>query len=645
MVFRCRQSNPDREVAVKVLKPLLDVDEQQSRFQREMAAVSAINENGMAAVYQTGIIEWGGVRCLWMAMELLNGGTICDYIRQNSISEREVLVLFQSVSQTLRAAHRVGILHRDIKPSNILMSKDGMPHLVDFGIAKLPGSFAGVQPTEPGTFSTQGTAAWMAPELLLADKPVQADVRSEIFRLGVVLFEMLSGQHPYAAERLTVPQVAARIAQREQTSLLAFCPKASRDLVAFNAKLVAFDAAERYQNLDDVLNDLDLLQNGEPVKARFVSARERIWRWCYQRPRTMVATIALGFALLFAVVYVSRQAEKLAQATQRMDSARANAGRYLRLLKALNIRPAMAAPQKPGDLDLQLQLLREATEAFEEFLFQWPEDREIRQQAGSAFHLLGIAENRLERFEESLASFRHAEQIFADLKRDYPEDRELEFDLFHTVLGQSGTMQGTRESVELRKWCLQLMRRLHSEEPENTDYTDALACVLGDLGFDYSRPTEFQNLTLARELILESRQTALTLSSQPECNPLHRKHVATSAASLRVIEYREGNYAEAQRWSGIAVEAQARFIQDFPDPDSKSYLIRYHNAHARDSLCLNQVIKARESVRQAVKLFKEISPLLVDSPALEELRKDLTTISTDVEMAESDAELKRVPAP
>lgn len=85
MVFRCRQSNPDREVAVKVLKPLLDVDEQQSRFQREMAAVSAINENGMAAVYQTGIIEWGGVRCLWMAMELLNGGTICDYIRQNSI--------------------------------------------------------------------------------------------------------------------------------------------------------------------------------------------------------------------------------------------------------------------------------------------------------------------------------------------------------------------------------------------------------------------------------------------------------------------------------------------------------------------------------------------------------------------------------
>ena len=100
-----------------------------------------------------------------------------------------------------------------------------------------------------------------------------------------------------------------------------------------------------------------------------------------------------------------------------------------------------------------------------------------------------------------------------------------------TVLGQSGTMLGTRESVELRKWCLQLMRRLHSEEPENTDYTDAMACVLGGLGFDYSRPTVFQNLKLARELILESRQTALTLSSQPECNPLHRKLLAINCGS------------------------------------------------------------------------------------------------------------------
>ncbi len=280
MVFRCRQTNPDREVAVKVLKPLLDVDEQQSRFQREMAAVSAINEAGMAAVYQTGIVEWGCVRCLWIAMELLNGGDICRSMKDHPLGEKQVLEKFRIVCETLRAAHRLGILHRDIKPSNILMSNDGMPHLVDFGIAKLPGSFAGVQPTEVGARSAQGTAAWMAPELLLADNSIQSDVRCEIFSLGVVLFEMLSGQHPFGAERLSVPQVAARISQPQQASLGEMRTTSSSDLIAFVSKLMAFDASKRYQNLDEVLRDLDLLVRGEPVTARMVSIRELTARWC-----------------------------------------------------------------------------------------------------------------------------------------------------------------------------------------------------------------------------------------------------------------------------------------------------------------------------------------------------------------------------
>lgn len=295
MVFRCRQTNPDRDVAVKVLKPLLDVDEQQNRFQREMAAVSAIDEAGMADVYQTGIVEWGGVRCLWIAMELLDGGDICKALKNQSLDEMQVLEKFRVVCETLRAAHRLGILHRDIKPSNILMSNDGMPHLVDFGIAKLPGSFAGVQPTETGTRSAQGTAAWMAPELLLATSQPQSDVRCEIFSLGVVLFEMLSGQHPFGAEQLAVPQVAARMSQRIQVSLGDLRPASSPDLVAFVSKLMAFDAGDRYQNLDAVLQDLDLLVRGEPVTARAVSIRELTVRWC--RRHRMRASIAAGIFL------------------------------------------------------------------------------------------------------------------------------------------------------------------------------------------------------------------------------------------------------------------------------------------------------------------------------------------------------------
>ena len=153
IVFRCRQTAPDRDVAIKVMKPTLDVVEQQRLFDREVAVVSAVHEEGMASVYQTGIVDWCGVRCLWIGMELLNGGTLCQYVQGQSISVQQSLKLFQKVCETLRAAHRVGILHRDIKPSNILMSDDGQPHLVDFGVAKLPATTANVQHTETGRVS------------------------------------------------------------------------------------------------------------------------------------------------------------------------------------------------------------------------------------------------------------------------------------------------------------------------------------------------------------------------------------------------------------------------------------------------------------------------------------------------------------
>lgn len=326
MVFRCRQSNPDRDIAVKVLKPLLDVDEQQNRFQREMAAFSTVHEAGMAAVYQTGIVDWGGVRCLWIAMELLDGGDICQALKKEDLDEKLALEKFRVVCETLRAAHRLGILHRDIKPSNILLSRDGVPHLVDFGIAKLPGAIAGVQPTETGMRSAQGTAAWMAPELLLADSPNRCDVRSEIFSLGVVLYELLSGQHPFGAEHLSAPQVAARMSQRRGVNLRDLRLDASLDLVAFVSKLMAFDPNDRYQNLDDVISDLDLLLRGEPVKARIVSIRERISRWC--RQHWMGVSIVSGVLLTtFGIILsgwiasqkIQHQAELLRYANEKLS--------------------------------------------------------------------------------------------------------------------------------------------------------------------------------------------------------------------------------------------------------------------------------------------------------------------------------------
>jgi serine/threonine protein kinase len=629
MVFRCRQQNPEREVAVKVLKPLLDVDEQQRRFQREMAAVSAINEEGMAAVYQTGIVEWCGVRCLWIAMELLNNGTICEYVRKNVHSEERTLKLFQTICETLRAAHRIGILHRDIKPSNILMSDEGQPHIVDFGIARLPETFVNVHQTETGGASARGTAAWMAPELLLAAHPVSGDVRSEIFSLGVVLFEMISGQHPYAAEHLSVPQVSARIAKQQQASLSEVCPGTSADLIAFVGKLMAFDPDQRYQNLDDVLADLSRLLNGETVAARKVPAPERIGRWiqCHWRRVTLASVVGVAFLVTAGTLY------ELKDTQRRLTSTRTIATRYLRLLKELSIRPALKMPQTPNELNSQLEMLREAGLAFEEFLVQWPKDRQIREQAGSAFHMLGIAADRLGLTDEAFENFRRGVQIFTELQRDYPEDHEFQFDLFHTILGQAGAQLGTKESFQLHQLCLQMIRRLHQSEPDNAKFADCLACVLGEVAHDYTRPGSNKDLRLARKFATEAHELALRTCRDPEHNPLHRKHIATSASVLHTIAVIEGDPAEAQKWSAAAIYGQKQFTEHYTDPRSRAMLVRYFATHAEDSLKLQQLEAARESCDQATLLFEQIRESFQGFPEFPELESWVRRIQVSTERA------------
>ena len=321
IVFRCRQKAPDRDVAVKVMKPTLDVEEQQRLFEREVAVVSAVHEEGMASVYQTGIVDWCGVRCLWIAMELLSGGTLCQYVQRHSTSTPQSLMLFRKVCETLRAAHRVGILHRDIKPSNILMSDDGQPHLVDFGVAKLPATIANVQHTEAGRVSFQGTVAWMAPELLLAHPLIPGDVRSEIFSLGVVLFELLTGQHPFVTERLTVTQISARITHNKHVSLLKLSPSASPDLVAFTETMMAYNADDRYQNLDELLLDLERLRGGQPVKARCVPFPESVVRWCRRNWKIAVPLGTAFAAMVFAAATMLVTSGKLKQRATDLTAA------------------------------------------------------------------------------------------------------------------------------------------------------------------------------------------------------------------------------------------------------------------------------------------------------------------------------------
>ena len=185
----------DRQVAVKVMHSHLAQDEQfVSRFIREAKAAASLSHPNIVAVLDQGWNQ-GGAPCVFIVMELIEGATLRDYlIEQGSLSPERALSIITPVTSALAAAHKLGIIHRDIKPENILVSKEGRIKIADFGLAR--GALLGNTMTAESSVIL-GSVSYLSPEQVQRGV---ADARSDIYSLGIVLFEILTGQKPYQGE-------------------------------------------------------------------------------------------------------------------------------------------------------------------------------------------------------------------------------------------------------------------------------------------------------------------------------------------------------------------------------------------------------------------------------------------------------------
>lgn len=270
-VFLARQKTTRRQVALKVLlRGAFASERQLIRFEREVEMVAALKHPGIVTVYDSGTTEDGRG---WLAMEFIDGLTMDTWLAANAPTERDakrrlVTELIATTCDAVAAAHLKGVIHRDLKPDNILVDAGGAPHVLDFGLAKpvddSEWDSSRIEVTTAGEF--MGTFAYASPEQVSGD-PDRIDIRTDVFALGVILYEALVGQRPYVLEG-SIADVLKTIAEAIPIPPRSVEPTLERDLETILLRALDRDVDRRYQGPADLARDLRHWLCNEPIEAR-----------------------------------------------------------------------------------------------------------------------------------------------------------------------------------------------------------------------------------------------------------------------------------------------------------------------------------------------------------------------------------------
>ncbi|HEY5036724.1 MAG TPA: serine/threonine-protein kinase, partial [Chthoniobacterales bacterium] len=290
-VYLAQDNTLDRKAAIKLLPRHFTRDlDRLRRFEREARAASALNHPNIITIYEIG--DWDGGR--FIATEYVEGVTLRERLAKSRLTLAEVLDIGLQASSALAAAHQAGILHRDIKPANVMLRTDGYLKVLDFGLAKLIGPHAAGDVTETGR--VMGTINYMSPEQAMG-QPL--DPRTDVFSLGVVLYEIATGHRLFAGK--TEGATYDRILHQEVPPMQQFVPGLPPELDQVIRRAVEKDRANRYQTAGEFRADLKRLAEGESTEA---ASRERAKRRSHRWRIAAAAVVVL--ALIGALLFFSR---------------------------------------------------------------------------------------------------------------------------------------------------------------------------------------------------------------------------------------------------------------------------------------------------------------------------------------------------
>jgi serine/threonine protein kinase/tetratricopeptide (TPR) repeat protein len=669
VVYMAEQSEPlRRRVALKIIKLGMDTKSVIARFEAERQALALMDHPNIAKVLDDGATNTGRP---FFVMELVGGIKITDYCEQNHLTTSQRLDLFIQVCRAIQHAHQKGVIHRDIKPSNVLVAiQDGVPvpKVIDFGIAKATHGKLTDQTVFTAFEQFLGTPAYMSPEQAQLGG-LDVDTRSDIYSLGVLLYELLTGKTPFDTKELLAvgldamrrticekepPTPSMRLTQERRANGSAASGKSEienpkseidRDLDWIVMKCLEKDRARRYETANGLARDIERHLSNEPVVASPPSNLYRLRKLVHRNKVLFAATGAVALALILGLGLSTwlffreragrreqarlRQQAQVERATAQAEAAKSEqVGRFLgEMLHSVG--PSVA---KGRDTIMLREILDRTTERIGQELTNQPQTQiEIRSVLINTYHELGLYARMEELARQNLR-----------LARSLPEADNTHIADALAQVGDARQHQGYAEEAEpFTREALGMYRRHLGEEHHRVAYTlNDLATILKGQGKLAEAETSAREAVRINRKVYgeEHRETASTLNTLAEVLrdenkleeaekiwrdvlPMQRRLLGNEAPSCIIslinlggVLERQGNAVEAERLEREALDLGQKVLS--ADHPHLAICLGWLAQALKDQAKLPE---AEATAREALALRRKLGNELEEATALNTL--------------------------
>ena len=323
-VYRARQSEPDRLVALKRLRSHDWSPGLRRRFESEAEVLGRLQHPGIASIYEAGRVTTPDGPQPYFAMELVEGMPIDEYVRTHGLDLRACVSLLAEVADAVHHAHLRGIIHRDLKPPNILVDNTGRPRILDFGIARAMDSDVNRVTRATSAGEILGTLPYMSPEQIRGDVDA-VDVRSDVYALGVVLFAILANRVPIEVDDVELPEAVRRIRDAQPPPLGSLRADCRGDVETIVAKALEKDPQRRYASAATLAADLERWLTYNPIRARPATLTYQLRRFARRHRLLVTASTIVAASLVLATIVSTVFASAALRAAHREHDQRLHA--------------------------------------------------------------------------------------------------------------------------------------------------------------------------------------------------------------------------------------------------------------------------------------------------------------------------------